>query len=225
MDKTSKKSKRLRKAAVLAIVAAAALVVRGGAFNRQAPPHVENIPAAVVCTLPEAADANVPAKSEESVSRKERKSSLPLNILRAAATLLSFAVPLILRTLTTVGAALLTPLLSPAAGALAALAIDSIATFLLMVSMFSLLYKLTYPKSSLREFYTLRNIFMMLTASAAVTLVLRFDPQRLSHELVELIHISGAGLIVVLCAAKVLSPAAKRSAPAAFGRSAKQSQS
>ncbi len=225
MDKTSKKRNHLRKVVVLALVAAAALFVHSGTLNRQASPPVDNIPPAIVYTLPEPADTNVRAATDESAVRKERRSILPLKILRAAVTLLSFAVPLILRALTMVGAAILTPLLSPAAAAIAALASDSIATFLLMVSMFSLLYKLTYPGSSLRGFFTLRNILIMLTASAAVTLVLRFDPQRLSNELIELIHISGAGLITVLGAAKVLSPPAKKSAPANRSRSAKQSQS
>ncbi|MPN40779.1 hypothetical protein SDC9_188318 [bioreactor metagenome] len=86
--------------------------------------------------------------------------------------------------------------------------------------MFSLLFKLTYPDKSFRSFFTLRNLFMMLTASASVTLVFRFDPKQLSDEMIELIHIAGAGSITVLCAAKVLSSPEKESAPADTGRSA-----
>lgn len=219
MDKISKKKNRLRKATVIALAAAVALLIRGGVADRQASRLADNIPPAIVCSLPEPTDTIVPAVTEPA-SREERRSSLLQNILRAVTTLLSFLLPLILRLLTLTGKALLTPLLSPAAAAMTAIAGDSIATFLLMVSMFSLLFKLTYPDRSLREFYTLRNLFMMLTAAAAVTLVLRFEPQRLSAELTQLIHIAGAGSVTVLCAAAVLRSPEKESAPADTGRSA-----
>ena len=218
MDKISKKKNYLRKATVIALAAAVALLVRGGIADRQASQLADNIPPAIVCALPEPADANV-LSAEEPASRKERKSSLLQNILRVVTTLLSFVLPLILRVLTLAGKALFTPLLSPAAAAMAALAGDSLATFLLMVSMFSLLFKLTYPEKSLREFFTLRNLLMMLTAAAAVTLVLRFEPQRLSAELTQLIHIACAGSVTVLCAATVLRSPEKESAPAETGRS------
>ena len=219
MDKTSKKKNHLRKATVIALAAAVALLVRGGMANRQASQPADSIPPAIVCALPEPMGATVPA-AEEPASRKERRSALLQSILTAVTTLLSFVLPLILRLLTLTGKALFTPLLSPAAAAMAAIAGDSIATFLLMVSMFSLLYKLTYPDRSLRSFFTLRNLLIMLTASAAVTLVFRFDPQQLSDEMTELIHIAGAGSITILCAAKVLSSPKKESAPADTGRSA-----